>query len=132
MAAIAATSPIGAYQREATRLAATTPRVGGKVVSHDATVSFGPFSVSYSAKDYEFDLSGVTAQTAQAAATTSFADALDAAATTQQLAETPVLTESTPNALTLRQALTSYATAAATASSSASFSSRTGMFTAIV
>jgi hypothetical protein len=128
MAAIAATSPIGAYQREATRLA-TTPRVGGKVVSRDATVSIGPFSVSYSAKDYEFDLSGATAQTATA---TSFGDALDAAATTQQLAETPSLTESTPNALTLRQALTSYAAAAAAAGSSADFSSRTSMFTAVV
>ena len=98
----AATSALGAYQREAGRFAASTPRVGGKVITSDVGVSLGPFAVRYSATDYEFDLSGIASQQQ------SFADALDAAATTQQLADTPALTPSTPNALTRRQALQSY------------------------
>lgn len=108
MAAIAAASPIGAYQREASRLTPAAPRVSGKVISREAGLSFGPFSVRYSATDYEFDLSGATAQT-------SFTDALDAAAASALLAETPALGETPPpNAYTRRQALAGYATAAAT------------------
>ena len=106
MAAIAATSPIGAYQREASRLASAVPRVGGKIVNREAGFNVGPFSVRYTATDYEFDLTGATAQT-------SFADTLDAAATMAQLAEMPAL-EATPppNALSRRQALAGYAAAA--------------------
>ncbi len=107
MAAIAAaaTSPIGAYQREASRLSPAVPQVGGKVISRDATLSLGPFSITYAATDYEFDLTGATAQA-------SFADALDAAATTRLLADTaPSLEAPTPNALTRRQALAGYAAA---------------------
>ena len=100
-----ATSPIGAYQREATRLAAAVPRVGGKVIESDASISIGPFSVRYSATDYEFDLSGASAQPP-------FSDALDAAAAVGLLAETPSLAENSPNALTRRQALASYAATA--------------------
>jgi hypothetical protein len=121
MAAIAATSPIGAYQREATRLATASPRVGGKVITSDAGINIGPFSMRYSATDYEFDMSGVTAQT-------SFSDVLDAAATVQRLAETPTLTEAAPNALTRRQALASYSATASIPIAAASQS----MFTATV
>ena len=110
MAAIAAASPIGAYQREASRLTPAAPRVSGKVISREAGLSFGPFSVRYSATDYEFDLSGASVQT-------SFVDALDAAAASALLAETPALGETPPpNAYTRRQALAGYATAAAAAS----------------
>ncbi|MHC1790764.1 hypothetical protein [Solidesulfovibrio sp.] len=105
MAAIAASSPLGAYQREASRLTPVMPRVGGTIVSRDLGLNLGPFSVRFSAKDYEFDLTGATAQTA-------FTDALDAAATVARLAETPALTETPPpNALTRRQALAGYAAA---------------------
>ena len=123
MTAIAATSPLGAYQREATRLAAASPRVGGKRIERDTSVTIGPFSVRYTATDYEFDLSGLTAQA-------SFADALDAAATAGRLADTAASAEneSPPNALTRRQALASYtATAALPAASTSS-----GMFSATV
>lgn len=107
MAAIAATSPLGAYQREASRLTPAAPRVGGKIVNRQGGLSLGPFSVQFTATDYEFDLSG-------ASALSSFTDALDAAATVAKLAETPVLDASPPpNALTRRQALAGY-TAAAT------------------
>ncbi|KHK01415.1 hypothetical protein [Desulfovibrio sp. TomC] len=109
MAAIAATSPIGAYQREASRLASAVPNVGGKIVNREAGFNVGPFSVRYTATDYEFDLTGATAQTPQ----TSFADTLDAAATVAKLAEMPALEETPPpNALTRRQALAGYAAAA--------------------
>lgn len=108
MAAIAATSPLGAYQREASRLTPVMPRVGGKIVNRQGGLSIGPFSVRFSATDYEFDLTGATAQT-------SFADSLDAAATVARLAETPALDEApTPNALTRRQALAGYTAAATT------------------
>ena len=96
MAAIAAASPIGAYQREASRLTPAAPRVPGKVISREAGLSFGPFSLRYSATDYEFDLSGASVQT-------SFADALDAAAASARLAETPALGQALPpNAATRR------------------------------
>jgi hypothetical protein len=108
MAAItaAATSPVGAYQREASRLVPAVPKVGGKVVSRDAGLSIGPFSIRYSATDYEFDLTGATAQTP-------FSDALDAAATSRQLADTAIPSREAPapNALTRRQALAGYAAA---------------------
>lgn len=102
MAAIAAaTSPLQAYQREASRLTPPVSRLAGKVVTRDAGVSLGPFSVRFSAKDYELDLGGLD-QTA------SFSDALDAAGLNQTLAaalpETP-----SPGALTRRQAAASYA-----------------------
>ncbi len=114
MAAIAAASPIGAYQREASRLTPAAPRVPGKVISREAGLSFGPFSLRYSATDYEFDLSGATAQT-------SFIDALDAAAASALLAETPALGQTPPpNAYTRRQALAGYATAAAVTPQTAS------------
>lgn len=114
MAAIAAASPIGAYQREASRLTPAAPRVPGKVISREAGLSFGPFSLRYSATDYEFDLSGASAQT-------SFVDALDAAAASALLAETPALGETPPpNAYTRRQALAGYATAAAVTPQTAS------------
>ena len=114
MAAIAAASPIGAYQREASRLTPAAPRVPGKVISREAGLSFGPFSLRYSATDYEFDLSGASVQT-------SFIDALDAAAASALLAETPALGQAPPpNAYTRRQALAGYATAAATTSQTAS------------
>lgn len=114
MAAIAAASPIGAYQREASQLTPAAPRVPGKVISREAGLSFGPFSLRYSATDYEFDLSGASAQT-------SFADALDAAAASALLAETPALGQTPPpNAYTRRQALAGYATAAATTARTAS------------
>ncbi len=107
MAAIAAASPIGAYQREASRLTPAAPRVPGKVISREAGLSFGPFSLRYSATDYEFDLSGAPPQA-------SFVDALDAAAASALLAETPALGQAPPpNAYTRRQALAGYATAAA-------------------
>jgi hypothetical protein len=106
MAAIAATSPLGAYQREASRLTPSAPRVGGKIVNREAGLNFGPFSVRYTATDYEFDLTGATAQT-------SFADTLDAAATVARLAEMPAIdAPPPPNALTRRQALAGYAAAA--------------------
>ena len=57
MAPIAAVTAASAYQRESSRLVACAPQVGGKRITRDATLSFGPFSVSYSATDYEFDLS---------------------------------------------------------------------------
>ena len=114
MAAIAAASPIGAYQREASRLTPAAPRVPGKVISREAGLSFGPFSLRYSATDYEFDLSGVSAQT-------SFVDALDAAAASALLAEMPALGQTPPpNAYTRRQALAGYATAAAVTPQTAS------------
>ena len=106
MAAIAAASPIGAYQREASRLTPVAPRVPGKVISREAGLSFGPFSLRYSATDYEFDLSGASPQAS------SFADALDAAAASALLAETPALGQTPPpNAYTRRQALAGYAAA---------------------
>ncbi|MEA4855945.1 MAG: hypothetical protein AAGU21_04915 [Solidesulfovibrio sp.] len=109
MAAIAAVaSAVSAYQREASRLAAAVPQIGGKRVTRDAAVSIGPFSLRYSATDYEFDLTGVSAQA-------SFPDALDAAATAARLAESgspageaPV----SPNATTRRLAEASYRVAA--------------------
>lgn len=114
MAAIAAASPIGAYQREASRLTPAAPRVPGKVISREAGLSFGPFSLRYSATDYEFDLSGASAQT-------SFVDALDAAAASALLADTPALGQTPPpNAYTRRQALAGYATAAAVTPQTAS------------
>ena len=114
MAAIAAASPIGAYQREASRLTPAAPRVPGKVISREAGLSFGPFSLRYSATDYEFDLSGAPPQT-------SFVDALDAAAASALLAETPALGQAPPpNAYTRRQALAGYATAAAVTPQTAS------------
>ncbi|HML55618.1 MAG TPA: hypothetical protein PKC79_16100 [Solidesulfovibrio magneticus] len=114
MAAIAAASPIGAYQREASRLSPAAPRVPGKVISREAGLSFGPFSLRYSATDYEFDLSGASVQT-------SFIDALDAAAASALLAETPALGQAPPpNATTRRQALAGYATAAAVTPQTAS------------
>ena len=107
MAAIAAASPLGAYQREASRLTPVAPRVAGKVVNRQAGVSFGPFSVRFSATDYEFDLTGATAQS-------SFPDALHAAATTAQLADIPALVSTPPpNAYTRRQAMAGYSAAAA-------------------
>ena len=106
MAAIAASSPLGAYQREASRLTPAMPRVDGKIINRQGGLTIGPFSVRFSATDYEFDLTGATAQT-------SFADALDAAATVAKLAEMPALEEPPPpNALTRRQALAGYAAAA--------------------
>jgi hypothetical protein len=114
MAAIAAASPIGAYQREASRLTPAAPRVPGKVISREAGLSFGPFSLRYSATDYEFDLSGAPPQA-------SFVDALDAAAASALLAETPALGQTPPpNAYTRRQALAGYATAAAVTPQTAS------------
>lgn len=106
MAAVCATSPIGAYQREASRLAAPTPRVAGKIIERGAGIGLGPFSVRYAATDYEFDLTGTSPQTP-------FADVLDAAATAQRLADSPSLTAPRPNALTRRQALAGYAATAA-------------------
>jgi len=102
MAPIAGATPVQAYQREASRLATATPRVAGKVVTRDAGVTVGPFSIRFTAQDYEFDLSGAGVQT-------SFADALDAADRARSLSGA---TETTPpdNALTRRQALTSYQT----------------------
>ena len=106
MAAIAATSPLGAYQREASRLTPAMPRVDGKIINRQGGLTIGPFSVHFSATDYEFDLTGATAQTP-------FTDALDAAATIAKLAETPALDAAPePNALTRRQALAGYAAAA--------------------
>ena len=111
MAAIsAAASASSAYQREAARLVAATPKVGGKVISRKASVGFGPFRVSYAATDYEFDLTGVAAQ-----AQTSFADALDAAATATRLAETPSESSASSgpaNATSRRLALAGYQAAA--------------------
>lgn len=111
MAPIAAVTAASAYQREASRLAACAPQVGGKRITRDATLSFGPFSVSYSATDYEFDLSGASAQT-------SFADALDAAAATALLQDSGGAAQladgAAPTPLRRRQALAGYqATAAA-------------------
>jgi hypothetical protein len=100
MAPIAGASPVQAYQREASRLATATPRVAGKVVTRDAGVTLGPFSIRFTAKDYEFDLSGVGVQA-------SFADALDAAGQARHLGDTADTT-TPPNALTRRQALASY------------------------
>lgn len=100
------TSTIQAYQREASRLASATPRVSGKAVTRDATVSLGPFSVQYTATDYEFDLTGTEGVSA------SFSDALDAAMQAQSLGNATTVADTTPNALTTRQALASYQTAA--------------------
>ncbi|EFL50176.1 conserved hypothetical protein [Solidesulfovibrio fructosivorans JJ]] len=109
MAAIqAVASASSAYQREAARFVASTPKVGGKVINREATVSFGPFRVSYAATDYEFDLTGAKAQT-------SFADALDAAATTARLADTPSQSDASfgpTNAISRRLALAGYQAAA--------------------
>ena len=113
MAAIAAASPLGAYQREASRLTPAAPRVAGKVVNRQAGISLGPFSVRFSATDYEFDLSGASAQK-------SFADALDAAAAGAMLADAPVIGDAPPpNAATRRQALAGYANASAAATAQA-------------
>jgi hypothetical protein len=112
MAPIAAVTAASAYQRESSRLVACAPQVGGKRITRDATLSFGPFSVSYSATDYEFDLSGASAQT-------SFADALDAAAAAAQLQDasgSPQLADDVASSpLRRRQALAGYRAAAATA-----------------
>lgn len=113
MAAVQATASAtwgaaSAYQREAARLAASTPKVGGTVISREARVSLGPFSVRYTATDYAFDLTGATAQT-------SFADALAAAATTARLADASGETSGTAaatNAVSRRLALAGYAAAA--------------------
>ncbi|WP_029456836.1 hypothetical protein [Solidesulfovibrio alcoholivorans] len=112
MAPIAAVTAASAYQRESSRLAPCAPQVGGKRITRDATLSFGPFSVSYSATDYEFDLSGASAQS-------SFADALDAAAATALLQDSGNAAQRTDDAasspLRRRQALAGYQAAAATA-----------------
>lgn len=100
MAPIAGATPVQAYQREASRLASATPRVAGKVVTRDVGVTLGPFTVRYTAKDYEFDLTG-------AGLNASFADALDAADLSRSLDGTAETT-SLPNALTRHQALTRY------------------------
>ncbi|WP_300157948.1 hypothetical protein [Solidesulfovibrio sp.] len=118
----AASSAASAYQREASRLAACAPQVGGKRITRDAAVSLGPFSVRYSATDYEFDLTGATAQT-------SFSDALDAAAANTLLAESGdaarAVTDETPSPLRRRQALAGYQAAARPATSARSmFSAR--------
>lgn len=115
MAALsAASSAVSAYQREASRLVFAAPPVGGKRITRDASVSLGPFSFHYSATDYEFDLTGASAQT-------SFPDALDAAATVTQLAEaggvgtTGIGSDaagSAPSALSRRLALAGYQAAA--------------------
>ncbi|WP_428563124.1 MAG: hypothetical protein ACP59X_23195 [Solidesulfovibrio sp. DCME] len=109
MAVVSATaSAVSAYQREASRLVAAMAPVGGKRITRDTTVSVGPFSFRYSATDYEFDLTGATAQT-------SFAEALDAAATATQLAESGQFasdTTASPNATTRRLAAASYRAAA--------------------
>lgn len=120
VAIAAATSPLSAYQREATRLSPVLPQVGGKVISRDAAVSFGPFSIRYSSTDYEFDLSGATAQTP-------FSDALDAAATSRSLGDshTSFLEAPAPNALTRRQALAGYQAAARPAAVTTSMFSAT-------
>lgn len=115
MAALsAASSAVSAYQREASRLAFAAPPVGGKRITRDASVSLGPFSFHYSATDYEFDLTGASAQT-------SFPDALDAAATVTQLAEVGGVGQagvrfdtsgSAPSALSRRLAMDGYRAAA--------------------
>jgi hypothetical protein len=115
MAALsAASSAVSAYQREASRLIFAAPPVGGKRITRDASVSLGPFSFHYSATDYEFDLTGASAQT-------SFPDALDAAATVTQLAEAGGVgasgsnagdAGSAPSALSRRLALDGYRAAA--------------------
>ena len=115
MAAVQATSSAAlgaasAYQREAARLAASAPKVGGTVISREARVSLGPFSVRYTATDYAFDLTGASAQT-------SFADALDAAATSARLADASGETSGTTasaNAVSRRLALAGYSAAANT------------------
>lgn len=108
MAAIAAASAVSAYQREASRLAAAVPQIGGKRITRDATVSIGPFSLRYSSTDYEFDLTGASVQA-------SFPDALDAAATAARLAESGLPAgeaSASPNATTRRLAEASYRAAA--------------------
>ena len=119
MAPITGAASIQAYQREATRLATDAPRVSGKAVTRDAGVSLGPFSVHYTATDYEFDLTG-------AGISASFADALDAAARTQSLDGTGDEAPE-PNALTTRQALASYQ-----AAQQQPTTGRTSMFSATV
>ena len=101
MAPITGATSIQAYQREASRLATATPRLSGKAVTRDTAVSIGPFSVRYTATDYEFDPLGT-------GLSASFADALDAANQTQRLAETSAASDTEPNALTTRQALAGY------------------------
>ena len=112
MAPIAAVTASSAYRRESSRLVAGAPEVGGRRITRDATLSFGPFSVSYSATDYEFDLSGASAQS-------SFTDALDAAAAAAQLQDSGVSPQladaAAPTPLRRRQALDGYRAAAATA-----------------
>ncbi len=107
----AAASAVSAYQREASRLVVATPPVGGKVITRDAGLSLGPFSLRYTATDYEFDLSGPLPQT-------SFTEALDAAATQTRLSEAAANDGETPpsaNPLQRRLALSGYRAAAATA-----------------
>ena len=101
MAPITGATSTQAYQREASRLATAVPRVAGKAVTRDAGVSLGPFSLRYTATDYEFDLTG-------AGLTASFADVLDAAAQTQSLGAATHAATPQPNALTTRQALAGY------------------------
>jgi hypothetical protein len=101
-------SSIGAYQREASRLSTATSSVTAKVVTRDAGLSLGPFSFQYTATDYEFDLGDT-------GLTSSFTDALDAAAQAQNLGESMASASSwssdaPQNAQTLRQALASYQT----------------------
>ena len=101
MAPIAgAASTIQAYQREASRLASAVPRVPGKAVTRNTSVSLGPFSVQYTATDYEFDLTG-------SGVSSSFTDALDAAMQAQSLGQ-DATSDAKPNAVTTRQALASY------------------------
>lgn len=106
IAGLSATN-IGAYQREAARLSTPTPAVTAKVVTRDAGFQLGPFSLRYSTTDYEFDL-------APTGLSDSFGEALDAAAQAQRLGESIPFASTfradtyADNALTLRQALTSY------------------------
>lgn len=100
------TSSIGAYQREASRDLGGTLPVAAKVVTRDAGLSLGPFSLTYTATDYEFDLGD-----AGGLAAGTFADALDAASQRQALGESMAATtdgDAAPNALTRRQALAGY------------------------
>jgi len=79
---MAARSPARAYQREATRLAKAELHVVGKVIHRDAGLKLGPFSVRFSAQDYEFDI--------PASPQTPFTEVLDAAAVGQHLGEMPL------------------------------------------
>jgi hypothetical protein len=102
----AVSASIGAYRREASRLAFVPP-VSTKVVTRGTGLNLGPFSLQYTATDYEFDMVG-------AGLGSSFADALDAAAQAQSLGDAAASAASRPdtprNALSLRQAVTSYQT----------------------